>query len=30
LIGSLIEACCFEIEEDEFLFVFQMVPFYLK
>jgi hypothetical protein len=30
LIGSLIEACCFEVEEDEFLFVFQMVPFYLK
>ena len=30
LIGSLIEACCFEIEEDEFLFVFQVIPFYLK
>jgi hypothetical protein len=30
LIGSLIEACCFQIEENEFLFVFQMVPFYLK
>ncbi len=30
LVGSLVKACCFKIEENQFLFVFQVFPFYLK